>query len=420
MGVHYLYKGLRMKISEILKPLSEMIPVADFTGKGEKSRHAPVDLQLIDKGKINSESSEETISRLRLTNRLLAYNVSKFETVIDNLNDGVIILDSSNRVLAINHIMEQLLSLKRDEIKGKHIKECISRNKIFTFIMEHYESIDKLVEKTADLNVGLSNLRVSYKTLIRGDGNSCGSLLIAKDITSQKLAEQAKVEFLSHVSHELKAPINTIKGYTEMLVKGEVSNRETLLEFYNTVNEEADRLASLINNLLNLSKIEMGSLALSKSMTRTKEFLENIFKMAASQDKKNIRYELILSEKIPPLNIDKELMKTVLINLIGNAAKYTPEGGRITLRAEESGDKFMMHVIDTGIGISEEDMPHVFEKFYRSSDEQVRKKTGHGLGLAIANQIVDLHNGEIKVISKKGDGSQFSIVLPIGEGYFLE
>jgi len=222
------------------------------------------------------------------------------------------------------------------------------------------------------------------------------------------------------VSHELKTPINTIKGYTEMLVKGEVSNRETLLEFYNTVNEEADRLASLINNLLNLSKIEMGSLALSKSMTRTKEFLENIFKMAASQDKKNIHYELILSEKIPPLNIDKELMKTVLINLIGNAAKYTPEGGRITLRAEESGDKFMMHVIDTGIGISEEDMPHVFEKFYRSSDEQVRKKTGHGLGLAIANQIVDLHNGEIKVISKKGDGSQFSIVLPIGEGYFLE
>ena len=420
MGVHYLYKGLRMKISEILKPLSEMIPVADFTGKGEKSRHAPVDLQLIDKGKINSESSEETISRLRLTNRLLAYNVSKFETVIDNLNDGVIILDSSNRVLAINHIMEQLLSLKRDEMKGKHIKECISRNKIFTFIMEHYESIDKLVEKTADINVALSNLRVSYKTLIRGDGNSCGSLLIAKDITSQKLAEQAKVEFLSHVSHELKTPINTIKGYTEMLVKGEVSNRETLLEFYNTVNEEADRLASLINNLLNLSKIEMGSLALSKSMTRTKEFLENIFKMAASQDKKNIHYELIMSEKIPPINIDKELMKTVLINLIGNAEKYTPEGGRITLRAEECGDKLMIHVIDTGIGISEEDMPHVFEKFYRSSDEQVRKKTGHGLGLAIANQIVDLHNGEIKVISKKGDGSQFSIVLPIGEGYFLE
>ena len=243
---------------------------------------------------------------------------------------------------------------------------------------------------------------------------------MAKDITSQKLAEQAKMEFLSHVSHELKTPINTIKGYTEMIIEGEVNNRETLLEFCNTVNEEADRLASLINNLLNLSKIEMGSLPLSKSMTRTKDFIENIFKMAASQGGKNIHYELIMAEKIPPINIDKELMKTVLINLIGNAIKYTPEGGRITLRAEESGDKFMMHVIDTGIGISEEDLPHVFEKFYRSSDEQIRKKPGHGLGLAIVKQIVALHNGEIKVISKKGEGSQFSIVLPIGEGYFLE
>lgn len=409
-----------MKISEILKPLREMIPVADFTGKGEESRHTPVDLQLINKGKINSEGSEETISRLRLTNRLLAYNVSKFETVIDNLNDGVMILDSSNRVLAMNHIMEQLLSLKRDEIKGKHIKECISNNKIFTFIMEHYESIDKLVEKTADINVGSSNLRVSYKTLIRSDGNPCGSLLIAKDITSQKLAEHAKVEFISHVSHELKAPINTIKGYTEMFIEGEVNDRETLMEFCNTVNEEADRLASLINNLLNLSKIEMGSLALSKSMTRTREFMENIVKIATSQKKKHIHLDLIIPEKVPPINIDKEFMGIVLINLIGNAIKYTPEHGRITLRVEENGDKLMIHVIDTGIGISEEEIPHIFDKFYRSSDEHVRKQTGHGLGLAITKQIVELHSGEIKVISKKGEGSQFSIVLPIEEGYFLE
>lgn len=409
-----------MKISEILKPLKGIMPVADFTGKDENSRHAPADLQLIHKGKMDSESSETAISNLRLTNRLLAYNISKFETAIDNLNDGIIILDSSNRILIMNHIMEQLLTLKREDIKGKHLRECACNNGIFTFILENYESIDKLVEKTADIDVGLSNLRVSYKTLIRNDGNSCGSLLIAKDVTSQKLAGEAKVEFLSHVAHELKTPINAIKSYTEMLVEGEVNKRETLLEFYNAVNGEADRLSSLINNLLNLSKIEMGSLTLSKSMTRTKEFLENIFKVATSRDTKNMHYELIMSEKIPPINIDKELMGTVLINLIGNAIKYTPEGGRITLRAEESGDQFMIHVIDTGIGIFEKDMPHIFEKFYRSSDEQVRKQSGHGLGLAIANQIVDLHGGEIKVISKKGEGSQFSIVLPIGDGYFLE
>ena len=420
MGVHYLYKGLKMKISEILKPLREMMPVADFTGKGEESRHAPADLQLINKGKINSESSEETISRLRLTNRLLAYNVSKFETVIDNLNDGVMILDSSNRVLAMNHIIEQLLSLKREDIKGKHLRECPCNNGIFTFILENYESIDKLVEKTADIDVGLSNLRVSYKTLIRSDGNSCGSLLTAKDITSQKLADKAKMEFLSHVSHELTAPIDNIKGYTERLVKGEADDRGALMEFSNIVNEEADRLTSLINNLLNISKIEMGSLPLSKSMTRTKDFIENIFKIATVQKKKDIKYDLIVPGKVSPINIDKEIMGTVLMNLIGNAIKYTPEHGRVTLRVEEDGDKLMIHVIDTGIGISGKDIPHIFDKFYRSSDEQVKKQAGHGLGLAIARQIAELHGGEIKVISKKGEGSQFTVVLPIEEGYLLE
>ena len=375
---------------------------------------------LIGKTKNNGEKSEEVISKLRLTNKLLSYNISKFETVIDNLNDGIIILDSSSRILAINHIMEQLLGLKRGEVKGKHISECACNNEIFNFILEHYESIDKLVEKTADINVTSSNLRVSYKTLIRGDGNACGSLLIAKDITSQKLAEQAKVEFLSHVSHELKSPINTIKGYTEMIIKGEVKNKETLMEFANTVNEEADRLASLINNLLNLTKIERGSLALSKSMTRSKEFIENVFKIATSQKKKLINYELLIPDKLPPMNIDKEFMGTVLINLIGNATKYTPEKGRIIVKVEETGDKIMIHIIDTGIGISEEDIPHIFEKFYRSADEKVRKQTGHGLGLSIAKQIVELHDGEIKVISKRGEGSQFTVVLPIEEGYFLE
>lgn len=409
-----------MKISDILRPLKEMMPVTDSVKRIGDIPGLLTDVSLIDNKSNNGEKSEEIISKLRLTNKLLSYNISKFETVIDNLNDGIIILDSSSRILAINHIMEQLLGLKRGEIKGKHISECLCNNAIFTFVLEHYESIDKLVEKTADINVGSSNLRVSYKTLIRGDGNACGSLLIAKDITSQKLAEQAKVEFLSHVSHELKSPLNTIKGYTEMIMEGEIDNRETLMEFANTVNEEADRLASLINNLLNLSKIERGSLSLSKSMTRTKEFIENIFKIATSQKKKLMNYELIIPDKIPPMNIDKEFMGTVLINLIGNATKYTPEQGRITVRVEESGDKIMIHVIDTGIGISVEEMPHIFEKFYRSTDEQVRKQTGHGLGLAIARQIIELHDGEIKVISKKGEGSQFSIILPIEEGYFLE
>lgn len=409
-----------MKILEILNPLKKTMPFTDFFNKADNVPNLLSREAKIARNEDKRESSDDVIAKLRLTNKLLFYNINKFEIVIDNINEGLIILDSSNRIMAINHIMEQLLNLKRDEIKGKHINECQCNNEIFTFILENYESIDKLVEKTAEINVGASTVRVSFKTLIRGDEQSCGGLVIAKDITSQKLAEQAKVEFLSHVSHELKSPLNTIKGYTEMLIEGEVSDRETMLEFCNTVNEEADRLAGLINNLLNLSKIEMGSLSLSKSMTRTKDFLENIFKTSTSQKRNDIHYELILPDKLPPINIDKDFMGTVLINLIGNATKYTPEKGRVTLKAEENGEIIMIHVIDSGIGISEEDLPQIFNKFYRSSDEQVRQQTGHGLGLSISKQIVELHDGEIRVISKRGEGSQFSIVLPIEQGYFFE
>ena len=412
-----------MKISGILKPLKDIKPVTEFLKLLDSlSTSTPAGglVSHVNKREDSSDGDEELVANLRLTNKLLSYNVRKFETVLDNLNDGIMILDSSGRVLAMNHIMEQLLNLKRGDIKGKHIRECQGGNLILNFVLEHSESIDKLVEKTADINVGSSYLRVSYKTLIRGDGHPNGSLLIARDITSQKLADQAKIEFLSHVSHELKTPLNTIKAYTEMLVGGEVTGRDTVVEFCNTMNEEAGRLSTLINNLLHLSKIEMGGLVLSRSMTRTKEFIEGIFKVATAQKKKNINYELILPEKPPPVNIDKEFMGIVLMNLIGNAIKYTPEHGKITLRVDEEGDRLMIHVIDTGIGISEEDKLHIFDKFYRSSDAQVRDKTGHGLGLSIAKQIVELHDGEIRVISKKGEGSQFSVILPVEEGYFLE
>lgn len=398
-----------------MKAVSEFIKIFDILSSRDKdvSRVTEVVEERVD-------NTEEIISGLQLTNKLLLYNIRKFELIFDNLNDGIIILDPASRFLAVNHIMEQLLGLKRDEMIGKHIRDFHDNNPVITFMLENYDSINRLVEKTEEINTNEVSLKVSYKTLVNDSGNSCGSILIVKDITTQKLAEEAKIEFLSHVSHELKTPLSTIKSYTEMLVSGEIDNRDTLIEFVNIVNEEVDRLSSLINNLLHLSKIEMGSLVLSKTMTRTREFLEHIFRIATTQKKKDITYELSLPEKISPINIDKEFMGIALMNIIGNAIKYTPEHGKITLKAEEDGDKLMIHIIDTGVGISEEEMSHIFDKFYRSSDEYVRNQAGHGLGLAMARQIAKLHDGEIIVRSKKGEGTQFIIILPIEQRYFIE
>lgn len=412
-----------MKISGILKPLRDIRPVTelirtlDMLSSSCQEPKATVLPSGNAKEAVNS--SDEIIADLRLTNKLLYYQVSKIETVLDNLNDGIMLLDSSNRVFAINHIMEQIVNLKRGDIKGKHIKECQNNNEILSFVLENTESADKLVEKTIELNAGSSSLRVSFKTLIRDDGNTGGSLLVAKDVTAHKLADNAKVEFLSYLSGEITTPLNLIKSYSARLHDDNNNFRELTDEFLRNLEGEAARLSVLVNNVLRLSKIEMGELVLSRTMTRTRDFIENVFNKAVAESNKKIITGTQIPEDLTPVSIDKELIGLVIENVLSNAIKYTPENGTVRLRAEEDSENVLIHIVDTGIGISEDDITHIFEKFYRSSDEMVRKNRGDGLGLSIARQIVELHEGEIRVSSKKGEGSHFTIVLPVGQGYLL-
>lgn len=413
-----------MKLSGILKPLRDVKPVNDFLNIldliSSHHQNAEASIMPLDNKEEVINPDNDLISDLRLTNKLLYYQVNKFETVLDNLNYGIMLLDSSNRVFVINHIMEQLLNLKRGEIKGKHIKECQVNNEIFTFILDNAESADKLFEKTVEINTGTSSLLVSFKTLIKGDGNSCGSVLVAKDITTRKLADNERIGFLSYLSHELTIPVNMIKSYSEKLQESEKNSKEVAGEFLNIFSEEAERLSGLVNNILKLSKIEMGEMTFSKSLVRTREFVEGVFNRAVAGNKKNLKIGIDMPQDIAPLNIDKELIALAITNILNNAIYYTQEPGTVTLKVEEELENIMIHIIDTGVGVSEAEMPHIFDKFYRSSDEMVSMYRGHGLGLSIAKHMVALHEGEIRVSSRKGEGSQFTIVLPIGQGYFLE
>src|SRR3989304_3801025 len=198
-----------MKLSDILRPLRDVKPVSDLIRTLDilSSHNQDTEVKSLPSDNLREavNSDNGVIADLRLTNKLLYYQVNKIEILLDNLNDGIMLLDSSNRIFAINHVMEQLVNLKRGDIKGKHIKACQTSNEIFSFIIENAESADKLVEKTMELNTGTSSLRVSFKTLIRDDGNTGGSLLVAKDITAHKPVENARVVFLSYLSGELTA-----------------------------------------------------------------------------------------------------------------------------------------------------------------------------------------------------------------------
>jgi two-component system phosphate regulon sensor histidine kinase PhoR len=245
-----------------------------------------------------------------------------------------------------------------------------------------------------------------------------GKVISFKNITSEKSAENAKHEFITRITHELLTPLTTINSYNEMLMDDEIDNIEMQKEFYNTINEETSRLTSLVKNLLNISKIEMGSLTLHKGLVKSDWLFDDcLTTVEGAAQKKNITIERNVPDNFPSLFADKELLKVAVINILGNAVKYTPENGHIQFMLTEQDDFIIFEVTDDGYGISKEDLPHIFDKFYRSTDSRVTEQTGSGLGLALTSEIVRLHGGEIEVNSKPDEGSYFKIRLPKEEYY---
>jgi signal transduction histidine kinase len=204
-----------------------------------------------------------------------------------------------------------------------------------------------------------------------------------------------------------------MKTYSEMLLTGDVGDAEMQKEFYNTINQETDRLTFLIKNMLSLSRMEMGSLTIERSMVRTDWLLDDCMPaVEASAKEKRIAIKTELPDRFPVIQGDKELLKVVLVNIMGNAVKYTPEEGRITLSLTAADRVVLFRVADTGCGIPSKDLPRLFDKFYRGESPEVRKQTGSGLGLSTASQIVKLHGGSIEVESEPGKGSTFTVKLP--------
>jgi signal transduction histidine kinase len=263
--------------------------------------------------------------------------------------------------------------------------------------------------------------KVSASYLVGGENTPIGKIISFHNATVESLAEKAKHEFIAHVAHEILTPITNIKSYSEMLMDGEIEDIELQKEFYNTINEQTNRLADMVKNLLNISKMEMGSLTLDKGLVKTDGLFEDcISSIEASALEKNITIEKNQPDIFPNLMADKDLMKTAIINVLGNALKYTPPNGTITLEISEQDKMVVFDIIDTGYGISSEELPHIFEKFYRSDNPQVTDQDGSGLGLATTSEIVHLHGGEINVESTPGRGTHFTIKLPMEEFYLGE
>ncbi|MFH1076500.1 MAG: PAS domain-containing sensor histidine kinase [Pseudomonadota bacterium] len=338
---------------------------------------------------------------------------------LDSVRFGVVVTDMQDNVAHINLYMLNLLKKKANDVLGRPVKEIFKHNEVFSLLANTEASGRSRSDVTLpDLAPG-EVFKVSANRLM-GDGETpIGKMISFSNITNEIRAEKGKQDFIDHVAHELLTPLTNVKSYSELLMDGEVTNIEMQKEFYNTINDQTNRLTSMIKNLLNISRMETGALSLDKGLVRTDWFVEDCLSaIEGSARDKGITIVKRMPDIFPSLMADKEMMKAALINLLGNAVKYTPQGGVVNFSIAEEEGTVVFEVADTGYGISAEDILHIFDKFYRSKDPRITEQVGSGLGLALTSEIVRLHDGEIDVESEVGKGTRFTMRIP-KEKYYV-
>jgi len=353
---------------------------------------------------------------------IISFEKNNIFSILDSINHGIIVTDIQDNITHINSYMLNLLEKNRNDVVDHPLADILGHDQITAFILQQEElkhsKHSSYLEATFPELASGEFFQISLGYLTGKEEGIIGKVISFKNITSEKSSEKAKHEFITRITHELLTPLTTINSYNEMLMEDEIDNIEMQKEFYNTISDETRRLTRLVKNLLNISKIEMGSLTLNKGLVKSDWLFDDcITAVEGAAQKKNITIERNLPDHFPSLFGDKELLKVGIINILGNAVKYTPEKGQIKFTLTELDDVVVFEVIDNGYGISQEDLAHIFDKFYRSTDTRITEQTGSGLGLALTSEIIRLHGGEIEVSSKVDEGSHFVIRLPKEEYY---
>lgn len=354
----------------------------------------------------------------KLQAQLLKRQKHNTEAIIYSINDAVIVTDINDRLLLANAQAGEILGFDANNSVLKLLEELVSDSDIVNLIKKSRQG--KIRDVRHELEFQTKEGSRIYECIISCifDENAqiCGAVSVLHDITREREISQMKNEFVSHVSHELKTPLASITAYAEMLVDGEASDEKTRKEFYSIIQTQAQRLNRLIEDILNISRIESGLVKLNKepisAMLLVRDAVQMIKSYAAE---KQIEVEEKTAIVFDQVMGDKDMISQVIINLLSNAVKYTPEKGRITVDGEvdESEQVVRIKVTDTGVGIPAEELEHLFNKFYRVKANNKYAK-GTGLGLNLVKQIIEkLHDGRVFVTSSVGKGSCFGFELPL-------
>lgn len=393
------------------------VPINDVTEKAERMAKGDFSQSV-------SVKSDDEIGRLaemfnflreKLDHTLLEISneKSKLETILEYMADGLIAVDINGHIIHSNPAAKQMLNINEQEIVSKTYDEIIEKyNK--HLMMKGIKSKSDNWEGEVNFEYANSIFLARYAPFKDDNGERIGIVMILQDITERQKIENMQREFVANVSHELKTPLTSIKSYTETLLEGALDDREMAKQFLTVVDSESDRMGRLVKDLLQLSRLEYQREKWNKVQINLIEILKNaILKMEMSAKNKNQHLNCLFKEDKIQVYVDKDSIEQVVLNIISNAIKYTHDNGRIDIDAIKTNHEARIIIKDNGIGIPEDDLPRLFDRFYRVDKARSRALGGTGLGLSIAKQIIKEHKGDITIKSKDGKGTQVDIVLPL-------
>jgi two-component system, OmpR family, sensor histidine kinase VicK len=335
----------------------------------------------------------------------------KLSSVLSYMTDGVIATDRRGRVILINEPAAEMLNVSRETVLSKSILELLDLEEEYTFekLLEERESVilDYSTKNTPYI------LRANFSVIQKETGFVNGLITVLHDITEQEKIEMERREFVANVSHELRTPLTTMRSYLEALAEGAWKDEEIAPHFLNVAQTETERMIRLVNDLLQLSKMDSKDYQLKKEWIEFIKFFHRVIDRFEMTKEQNVTFKRLLPERSIFVEADEDKLTQVLDNIISNALKYSPEGGQITFKVEEQEEQILVSISDQGVGIPKENIDKIFERFYRVDKARTRKLGGTGLGLAIAKEMVKAHGGDIWAKSVEGKGTTIFFTLPV-------
>ena len=351
---------------------------------------------------------------IRLTQENLEQESKRLHSILSYMTDGVLATNRRGQITMINDMAKKQLGVQKEDVLNKSILELLK-------IEDDYElrdlitQIPELMIDSQDVNGEYLSLRVRFALVRRESGFISGLVAVLHDTTEQEKEERERRLFVSNVSHELRTPLTSVKSYLEALDEGALYD-PVAPDFIKVSLDETNRMMRMVTDLLHLSRIDNASTQLDVELinfTAFITFILNRFDKMRSQDDEK-KYELVRDYSINSvwIEIDTDKMTQVIDNILNNAIKYSPDGGKIIVSMKTTDDQMILSIKDQGLGIPKQDLPKIFDRFYRVDRARSRAQGGTGLGLAIAKEIIKQHNGFIWAKSEYGKGSTFTIVLP--------